>query len=112
MNLKKLIGSEIKVIVDRPLFSHHEEHSETVYKLNYGYISEIPAPDGEPQDAYILGVRYPLKEFSGKVIAVIVRKNDIEDKLVVCPSNMNFTNDEILEQTNFMEQYFDIEIIR
>jgi inorganic pyrophosphatase len=36
------------------------------------------APDGEEQDAYIIGVSEPVEEFSGKVIAIIHRKDDIE----------------------------------
>nr|WP_243116485.1 hypothetical protein [Fonticella tunisiensis] len=43
--------------------------------------------DGEEVDAYIIGEFQPLKEFEGVVIAIIHRKNDIEDKLVV--SNVN-----------------------
>ena len=41
------------------------------------------APDGEEQDAYIIGVETPVKEFVGKVIAVIHRKDDVEEKWVV-----------------------------
>ena len=38
------------------------------------------SPDGEWQDAYILGVSKPVKEFTGKVIAIVKRNDDIEDK--------------------------------
>lgn len=69
-----------------------------------------PAPDGEEQDAYILGVRESVKEFTGKLIGVICRKNDIEEKWVVCPEHMNFTKTEIAKAVEFQEQYFDIEI--
>ena len=50
------------------------------YPVNYGYIEGIIAPDGEEQDVYVLGVDHPVKEFTGKIIAVIHRLNDVEDK--------------------------------
>ena len=70
----------------------------------------IPAPDGEEQDAYILGVDVPVEEFVGKVIAVIHRNNDVEEKWVIAPEGASFTVDEIIEQVRFQEQYFDIEV--
>ena len=66
-----MIGAIVTVTVDRPLGSYHPEHREMYYPVNYGYIKEITAPDGEEQDAYILGVDKPVSEFTGKVIAVV-----------------------------------------
>lgn len=60
------------------------------YPINYGYIEGIIAPDGEEQDAYIIGVDEPVKEFVGRIIAIIHRNNDIEEKWVVAPQNMLF----------------------
>ena len=51
-----MIGKVVKVIVDRPLGSVHPNHSDLIYSVNYGYIPEVFALDGEEQDAYILGV--------------------------------------------------------
>lgn len=98
------------MIVDRPLGSYHPIHKNIYYSVNYGYIPEIMAGDGEEQDAYILGIAAPLNEFTGKVIAVIHRKNDNEDKWVVAPENFIFSKKEILEAVYFQEKYFDVEI--
>lgn len=106
-----MLGSTVKVIVDRPLGSPHPEFPETIYPVNYGYIEGIIAPDGEEQDAYILGVCVPVKEFTGKVIAVIRRKDDAEEKWVAAPDNARFSAEEIREQVAFTERYFDSEII-
>ena len=81
--LKKLINQEITIYIDRPTGSIHPIHSDIIYPLNYGYIKELTALDNEYQDAYLLGVNYPVKEYQGKVIAVIERENDQEDKLVI-----------------------------
>ena len=80
------------------------------YPINYGYIAGITAPDGEEQDAYILGIDEPLKEYTGKIIAIIHRIDDIEDKWVIAPENMDFTAEEIMEQVAFQEQYFQSEV--
>lgn len=68
--------------------------------------------DGEAQDAYIIGVDEPLREFDGIVIAIIHRLNDAEDKWVVAPRNYKASDDEIIDKTKFQEQYFETELIR
>ncbi len=66
-----MIGQIIKFTIDRPLGSFHPNHPDIYYPVNYGYVEGIIAPDGEEQDVYVLGVDEPLKEFTGRVIAVI-----------------------------------------
>lgn len=106
-----IIGKKVKVTVDRPLGTYHPEHKQLYYSINYGYIDGIMAPDGEWQDAYILGVDYPVKEFCGVVIAIIHRINDIEDKWVVAPDGQAFSLSEIKESTAFQEGCFQTEIV-
>ena len=105
-----MIGSIVKVTVDRPLGTYHPKHPDIRYPVNYGYIPGIMAPDGEEQDAYILGVTEPVEEFKGKVIAVIHRFDDVEEKWVVAPEDIVFTEEQIMEQVAFQEQYFHTEI--
>ncbi len=105
-----MIGKTVTVMIDRPLGSTHPNHPDILYPVNYGYISGLMAPDGEEQDAYILGIDVPVVAFTGQVIAVIHRKNDVEDKWVVAPGGKDFSTDEIRRLTHFQERYFDIEI--
>ncbi len=49
----------------------------------------------------------PVKEFTGNVIAIIHRKDDVEEKWVVAPINSFFTKEEIERQVHFQEQYYD-----
>ena len=105
-----MIGTIVKVIVDRPLGSYHPKYKDMFYPINYGFIEEIIAPDGEEQDAYILGVDVPVKEFVGKIIAIIHRENDVEEKWVVALEHSSFTKDEIIEQVRFQEKYFKSEV--
>ena len=105
-----MIGSIVKVIVDRPLGTFHPKHKDIYYSVNYGYIPDVLAPDGEEQDAYILGIDKPVTEFVGKVIAIIHRFDDVEEKWVVAPENSSYTKEEIMKQIAFQEQYFRTEI--
>lgn len=106
-----MIGKIVTVTVDRPLGSYHPKHKDIYYSINYGYVKGIMAADGEEQDAYILGVNEAVKEFTGKIIAIVHRNDDVEEKWVVAPEDMTFTKEQIWEQVYFQEQYFDSEIL-
>ena len=67
-----IIGATVTVTVDRPLGSYHPEYKDMYYPINYGYIEGVMAPDGEEQDAYILGVNEPVGKFTGKIIAIVL----------------------------------------
>lgn len=105
-----MIGKIVKVIVDRPLGTFHPKHKDIFYSVNYGFIPGIIAMDGEEQDAYILGIDEPVAEFTGKVIAIIHRFDDVEEKWVVSAENVSFSKSEIEKQVYFQEKFFDIEI--
>ena len=62
-----MIGNKVLVKVDRPMGSYHPEHKDMYYPINYGYIEDVMAPDGEEQDAYILGVDEPVEEIEKQV---------------------------------------------
>lgn len=109
--MNSVIGKIVTVTVDRPLGSYHPKHPDIYYPINYGYVEGIMAPDGEEQDAYILGEDEAVAKFTGVIIAVVYRKDDIEEKWVVAPDGMIFTKEEIREQIHFQEQYFDSEVI-
>lgn len=106
-----MIGKIVTVTIDRPIGSYHPVHKNLYYPINYGYVKGIIARDGEEQDAYVIGVDVPVKKYTGKVVAIIHRNNDVEDKWVVCPVGMDFTQEEIEEQVKFQEQFFDSIII-
>ena len=106
-----MICDIVKVIVDRPLGSYHPKHKDLYYPVNYGYIEGVMALDGEEPDTYILGVDKPVETFVGKVIAIIHRENDVEDKWIVVPKHLSFTKEEILKQVHFQKQYFKITVV-
>lgn len=107
------IGREVTVVMDRPLGTRHPVHG-FMYPLNYGYIPNTVSGDNEELDAYVLGVDYSLETFTGKVIAIIHRLNDQDDKLIVVAANevCLYSDEKIRELTKFQEQFFDSIIIR
>ncbi len=105
------LGKSVSIVIDRKLGTKHPKHG-FIYMVNYGYVPNTISGDGEELDAYLLGVFEPVDEFIGKVIAVIHRTNDDDDKLVVVPENREYSDDAIRALTEFQEQYFESVIIR
>ena len=111
MNNLEYLGKIVNVKMDRKLGSIHPKHG-FVYPVNYGYSPGTVSGDGEELDAYVLGEHMPLDEFTGRVIAIIHRTKDDDDKLVVMKDGRNYTDDQIRALTEFQEQYFKSEILR
>lgn len=102
----------VEVKIDRPIGSSHPNYSDHIYLVNYGYVPDTISGDGKELDCYILGEYKPLKEYKGKCIAIIHRLDDDDDKLIIVPENINFTNNEIRVLTDFQEKFYKSEIIR
>ena len=109
----KFLGQVVSVKVDRPIGSLHPKYKDLKYEVNYGFIPNTKAKDGEEIDVYILRENKPLKNIKGKVVGIIKRIDDIEDKLVVMPLTNceNVTKKEIKKATQFQEKYFKSKII-
>ena len=106
--ISSLLGKTMDIIIDRPIGHTHVTKGITLnYTINYGYLHGIIGGEGEEQDVYILGVDVPLEKFRGKIIAVIRRADDNEDKLVAAPEEKVFSAEEIRSATWFVEKYFD-----
>lgn len=111
MNSNKYLGKDITIKIDRPLGCKHPKYN-FIYPVNYGYVPNTISGDGEELDAYLLGVCEPVNEYTGTCIAIIHRTNDNDDKLVIVPNGMNYSNHEIDLLTEFQEQYFKHIILR
>ncbi|MBU0490793.1 MAG: inorganic diphosphatase [Chloroflexi bacterium] len=109
-DLKVYLGQQVTVVVDRPLGSRHPDHA-IWYPVNYGYVPGTLAPDGEPIDAYLLGVFEPVREATGVVIAIVLRADDIEDKLVVAPAGKHYSASQIEALIEFQERFWDSRVV-
>lgn len=108
--VKSYLGKTVTVSIDRPIGSVHPKHDDIVYPVNYGFIPNVLGGDGEELDVYLLGVDKPVTEYTGKIIGIVHRENDVEDKLVMAPEGVKFTQNEIAVQVRFQEQYYKTEI--
>jgi inorganic pyrophosphatase len=106
LKLDDWLGRTVDIVVDRPLGSAHPRQPDVVYPINYGYIPGTMAPDGHPIDVYVLGVDHPLKRCAAEVVAVIRRRDDVEDKIVAAMSG-EWDEESIKRATDFQERYFD-----
>lgn len=109
--IEKYLGKAVRIEIDRPIgYIHKKEKYTLVYPINYGYIPGVFGGDGEELDVYLLGVSEPVNEYTCKIIGAVIRKNDVEDKLIAAPDGINFTADEAYEMIKFQEQWYDMKI--
>jgi len=108
--VKSYLGKNVTVEIDRPIGTPHPKHPEIIYPINYGYIPNVFGGDGEELDVYILGIDERIGEgerTAVKIIGIVYRKNDVEDKLVACPEGLKYTAEEIERIISFQEQFYD-----
>ena len=105
------LGKKVTLKIDRPLGTRHPQHV-FIYMLNYGYVPDTISGDDEELDAYLIGESEQVKTSSGKVIAIIHRTNDDDDKLIVSKNGNDYSDDAIRALTEFQERFFDSIIIR
>lgn len=110
-NAKDYLGKQVTIEIDRPLGSKHPKHG-FIYMVNYGFIPNTISGDGEELDAYLLGEFDPVEKSSGKVIAIIHRTNDDDDKLIVSKDGKEYSDDAIRALIEFQERFFESIIIR
>ena len=106
------LGREVDVRIDRPIgYLHHKHGIELTYEVNYGFLPGVIGGDGEELDVYVLGPTEPLEHFSGRVIGIVFRRDDEEDKLIAAPDGAVFSPDEIAKKLDFAERYYNSYIV-
>ena len=101
-----ILGKTVTVTIDRPLGSVHPKYPSSTFPVNCGYVSGHMGSDRQPQDAYVLGVSEPLESFTGRVIAIIHRRDSRETRWVVVPLGLRLHQAQIMEQVMFQERHF------
>lgn len=106
------LGKAVKIVIDRPIGYIHTKGEKTlVYPINYGYIPGVLGGDGEELDVYLLGVEHAVKEYTGRIIGIVFRENDAEDKLIMAPENLLFTSGAIADMIEFQEKYYKTRVV-
>lgn len=83
--VRSYLGKTVNILIDRPIGSVHPNHEDIVYPINYGFIPRVLGGDGEELDVYLLGVDTPVEKYTARIIGIVHRLDDIEDKLVAAP---------------------------
>lgn len=109
--IRSYLGKTVTVVIDRPIGFHHVTKGIHLdYTVNYGFLPGVTGGDGEEQDVYVLGISQPLETFDGKIIGVVRRSDDNEDKFVAAPAGRTFTAEQIEKEIYFVEKYFDSKV--
>ena len=105
--VESYLGKEVTIEIDRPIGYVHTKGAKTlVYPINYGFIPNVFGGDGEELDVFLIGVDTPVKSFTGRIIGIVYRADDVEDKLVMAPFEKAFTAEEIARAIYFQEKYY------
>ena len=105
--VRSYLGRKVRIEIDRPIgYIHIKDKYTLEYKINYGYIPGVLGGDGEELDVYLLGVSEPVSEYTGRIIAIAHREDDVEDKLVMVPDGITLNAEEIYSQISFQEKYY------
>lgn len=93
-----MLGKYVRVKVVKPIGSTDE--SGYTYPLNYGTVQK-----NEKQKAFIMGIHHPVRNFDGRVIAVISNKKKNSYIWVVAPKSTRFIINDIKEYINFEKDF-------
>lgn len=97
-----MLGKFVKVRVTSPMHSFNNRFGFK-YKLNYGIIDSFKSNKKSVQGAYIMGINHPVRNFDGRVIAVIRRQSCRGMAWVVAPKSTRFIVNDIKQAIEFAE---------
>ncbi len=97
-----MLGKFVKVRVTSPMYSYNSRFGFK-YKLNYGVIDGSKNRKKSVQCAYIMGINHPVRNFDGRVIAILRRNGGKGIVWVVAPKSTRFIVNEIKEAVDFAE---------
>lgn len=96
-----MLGKYVRVRVTVPMGAFDSE-SGNVYRLNYGIVENGLDPKAPVKGAYIMGVTHAVRNFEGRVIAVIKLTDKQGVFLVVAPKSKRFIVNDIRQEIEFM----------
>lgn len=90
-----MLGKCVRVRVTNPIGSDNE--AGAVYPLNFGSVY-----GQENQNAYIMGIHHPVRNFDGRVIAILTNRKTHRFIWIVAPKSTRFI-------INDIKKYLDLE---
>ena len=80
-NLIDKLIVESEIVIDRPKGSAHPKYPHMIYKVDYGYLKNTAAPDGNGIDVWVGSL--PRKNADAVICTVDVMKRDSEIKILI-----------------------------
>lgn len=96
-----MLGKYVRVRVTVPMGTY-DEKTATVFRLNYGSVESGLDPRTPVKGAYIMGVTHPVRNFEGRVVAVIKTKDRQGVFIVVSPKSKKYIVHDIKNAVSFM----------
>lgn len=100
-----MLGKYVRVKVARPIGTRHP-HFPFTYRLNFGYAQGVTGINGEAQGVYIMGIDHPVREFDGRIIAIVRRNRHMGIVWVAAPKSKHFIVTEICDAIDFAEGHY------
>ncbi|MBQ7116832.1 MAG: NUDIX domain-containing protein [Clostridia bacterium] len=97
-----MLGKFVKVRVTSPMYSYNKRFGFK-YKLNYGIMEGSRTRKNTVQFAYIMGINHPVRNFDGRVIAVVRRYGGRGAVWVVAPKSTRYIVNDIKAAISFAE---------
>lgn len=74
-------GASHRIVIDRPRGTAHPRHPDVIYPLDYGFLAETTAVDGDGIDCWRGSL--PTERVTGVIVTVDVFQDDSEIKWLV-----------------------------
>lgn len=101
------LGKTVTIEIDRPIGYVHTKGEKTlIYPINYGYIPGVLGGDGEELDVYLMGVDHEVSSYTGRIIGIVYRADDVEDKLIMAPMGEEYSARDMARAVYFQEKYY------
>ena len=97
-----MLGKFVKVRVTAPMHSYNKRFGFR-YQLNYGVVENVRTPRNTVQCAYIMGITHPVRNFDGRVIAIVRRSGGRGIVWVVAPKSTRYIIHDVRAAIDFAE---------
>lgn len=105
--VESYLGKTLKIEIDRPIgYVHRKGEKTLIYPINYGYIPGVLGGDDEELDVFLVGVDEPVSTYEGRIVGIVYRADDVEDKLIMAPEGVSLTASQMACAVYFQEKYY------
>ncbi|HBA93940.1 MAG TPA: hypothetical protein DCZ02_04920 [Ruminococcaceae bacterium] len=95
-----MLGKNVRVKIEHPISSTDE--AGYTYPLNFGTVY-----NEKHQEAFVMGIHHPVKNFDGRVIAVLSDRKNAHYIWIVAPKSTRFIINDIKEYIDVEKDYPD-----